>query len=83
MILEYPTIESRVRAFIDQYKNKIIKKFEELQKKNEITDSIRPEIIFEFFLMTTRQMIVGDYNDNQVKENLSDVYNIFFRGLKK
>lgn len=83
MILEYPTIESRVRAFINQYKLDIVKKFVELQLNNEITESIKPEVIFEFFLMTTRHMIVSKYNDNEVKDNLNDVYHIFFRGLKK
>jgi len=83
MILEYPSIESRVKAFINQYKIDIVNKFKELQKNNEITDSIKPETIFEFFLMTTRQMIVGEYNDNDVKDNLNDIYHIFFIGLKK
>ncbi len=82
VFLEYPTIEQEVIKYMENYRLLIEKKFAGLQEKGEITKEISPANVYRFFRMLYMQMVISSYSDEEVKNQLIEMYCIFFRGLK-
>ncbi|PID28597.1 MAG: hypothetical protein CSB55_04500 [Candidatus Cloacimonadota bacterium] len=82
VFLEYPRIEEKFKILIEDYRDKVENQFRILQANGEITESISPENIFKFVKMIFMQMVMSSYSDLEVKSQLSEMYYIFFKGLK-
>jgi len=82
VFLEYPLIEKQVGIYMEGYKVKIVAKFKKLQDSGDITQDIAPANIYSFFRTIFMQMVMSSYSDFEVKNQLIEMYHVFFRGLK-
>lgn len=82
VFLEYPLIEKKFSNYMEGYKVKIVDKFRKLQENGDIIPDISPDNIYSFFRIIFMQMVMSSYSDLEVKNQLIEMYHVFFRGLK-